>query len=1729
MNRVETRRRGLPHACRAVLGLLLAMATLLAMALPSNTAYAADGDADCSATTLPVKEDGTSVTWPEVRQYIDENFTGSKVFADAVYDAICTSGQDYTDASKYDNGEATHDAAGVVRYFGLNSAGTDPTIITITAPLEDNAVLTGIGLLRNTGRLVIKNTGNHKGLDFIEDAYKPVDIDHVTDNDPMGPSVSIDGASDGVFPEGLTVLPARPYALNLPRAMGNGLITFPSADYQRLIANIVRKPNANGTTIVVDTQLVGRKAAVNLAKLAEADSVDGPYPLPGDGMVGDILPNSEIKRVTNSAVNAASDTSDAISASGNEITFQIPAEGSNAEYLVTYSFGSLYNYYADVALQRNSPNYTYQVDANYFNQVQVLGKNLILSDLRFKKVDEQGNPLPGAKFSLTKDGQPAQKAKVENGQVQLDANGDPEWELVGVLTSDKDGLVDVPYLEPGEYVITETSAPEGYEPDATPQKVTVTADAESKAQCGNQDVSSSSAVIVCGGEGSSIKAFGDHVNATAGFKRATNLDMAWGSGEGNMRLDSGSSMESLDNGVYIKNNGDYVNFVEAKVSKADGTELTPLNSTDDNVSVKITSVKGNTQTVLTNASLNDAKSYVNNLIYSEDQNGEPLYGLTADNALIEVTGSTKVYYAPQAADHIDATITNKKKLQPVDVSLQATKHYQKASGTETDIPAGKSFNFDLTPTDDNARILSKDALTAMVNSTTKTATWNLPQITSDIYENAAKTNDVASFNFTASEQQGTDSTIDYDTKTVPVRLDVSKVVADADKGTPAGLKVEVFVDGQSKGSATSGEKSGSVTVSAKDSGISFTNEEKKPETTKVTVTKVWKGSDNSDITNTDGLPSVDVKLQSATAENPSDSDWSDVKDKTATLSNDNQWSASWDGLPKTDNGKSIKYRVVETKVPDGYTSAVGTSEDSDGNWSVTITNTKKKPELTEVSVKKTWSDGATDTHDNDSVTVTLQQVVDGQTTNVQDRDSITLNKDNNWSGSWKDLPKTTTDDKTIVYTVTESGGPSGYTPTITQGTKDNNWTITVENKKPDTPTPTETSVTVTKKWADGNANHDGDSAEATLERSTNGKDWAKVQRDDNPVTLNADNNWTHTWDKLPTTVDGKTVRYRVVETKVNVSNGKTYTSAVSPASIEGGDVTITNTPSETPKTGSFSFTKVDGDGHALQGAGFTLYRDGTVVAGPVKSNADGVVSFSGLRPGSYTLVETGVPGGYQAAGPYTVTVDENGNVATSLPTGNRVVDEKTPPDTYGFSFAKVDADTGDGLSGGEFTLKSKDGTTVGTAAAVDGEVSFTGLKPGSYTVTETKAPSGYELPSPAPSFTVTIGDKGKVTFSNLGGLVSCKIGTPDGQCDLMVGNKPTTPPPPENPKYPFGFTKVDESGKALAGATFQLLDANGNVVATATSTADGKVSFGQVAPGTYTVVESKAPDGYDKVADFTVTIGQDGVVTGLPEGGKVVDKPTTPPPPENPEYPFGFTKVNTDGQPLAGATFQLVDAIGNVVATVTSGADGKVSFSAVAPGSYTVVETVAPEGYDKVASFTVTIDDQGNVTGLPAGGQVVDKPTTPPKKPKYPFGFTKVNTKGKPLAGATFQLIDASGNVVATVISGADGKVVFSAVEPGRYTVVESKAPDGYQKVDSFTVTIDEDGSVSGLPANGQVVDKPVTPPDVPPTTPPTTPPTPGLPPTGVSVVAMGVVAAGAALMGVIVDWRRRRMRGRHS
>ncbi|WP_170234485.1 SpaA isopeptide-forming pilin-related protein [Macrococcus equipercicus] len=166
----------------------------------------------------------------------------------------------------------------------------------------------------------------------------------------------------------------------------------------------------------------------------------------------------------------------------------------------------------------------------------------------------------------------------------------------------------------------------------------------------------------------------------------------------------------------------------------------------------------------------------------------------------------------------------------------------------------------------------------------------------------------------------------------------------------------------------------------------------------------------------------------------------------------------------------------------------------------------------------------------------------------------------------------------------------------------------------------------------------------------------------------------------------------------------------------------------------------------------------------------------------------------------------------------------------------------------------------------------------------------------------------------------------------------------------------------------------------------------------------------------------------------------------SPVYSFTFNKLSDSNTPLGGATFELKDSTGKIM-TQTSSTNGLVKFDNLKKGTYTLTETAAPSNYSKdPKTYTVVIASNGDikVDNVLYSGTNVFKVIN-----KKVLGSIEVvkhqsGDESKLLAGATFELRDSAGKVV-TLTTGTDGKALFSALPLGSYTLVETKAPAGYQ------------------------------------------------------------------------------------
>ena len=419
---------------------------------------------------------------------------------------------------------------------------------------------------------------------------------------------------------------------------------------------------------------------------------------------------------------------------------------------------------------------------------------------------------------------------------------------------------------------------------------------------------------------------------------------------------------------------------------------------------------------------------------------------------------------------------------------------------------------------------------------------------------------------------------------------------------------------------------------------------------------------------------------------------------------------------------------------------------------------------------------------------------------------------------------------------------------------------------------------------------------------------------------------------------------------------------------------------------------------------------------------------------------------------------------------------------------------------------------------------------------------------------------------------------------LVTTSIPPTPPTVDKPElklYNIQLHKANADGNALAGAVFGLFEADGTTPvanpygegqATATSDANGLVTFIGFEAKDYVVRELTAPEGYQLSTDvIKVSASELKAATNLVvDKGTVVNKPftsipPTPPTVDKPElklYSIQLHKVNNEGKPLIGAVFGLFEADGTTPvanpygegqATATSDANGLITFTGLEARDYVVKELTAPEGYqlsnevitvaasDLVASNSVV--DKGNVinkpfTYIPPTPPTVDKP----KLKLYNIQLHKVNLVGQDLAGAVFGLFEADGVTPvanpygegqATSTSDANGLVSFTGLEARDYVIKELVAPAGYRLLtDVITVSANELKAAPNLVVDKGTVVNYLTPPTPPSTDKPKEKPKTDkpkgekpsgsqpkeekkhtLPSTG-DTVSLGLVTAGLSLAG---------------
>lgn len=386
-------------------------------------------------------------------------------------------------------------------------------------------------------------------------------------------------------------------------------------------------------------------------------------------------------------------------------------------------------------------------------------------------------------------------------------------------------------------------------------------------------------------------------------------------------------------------------------------------------------------------------------------------------------------------------------------------------------------------------------------------------------------------------------------------------------------------------------------------------------------------------------------------------------------------------------------------------------------------------------------------------------------------------------------------------------------------------------------------------------------------------------------------------------------------------------------------------------------------------------------------------------------------------------------------------------------------------SGVKFTLSSDGNTYVSSPITVN---SSTGV----YKVTLTSAPSGSTYSTDGNKIYIKV-PKSSVTSTNT--PVYFKVSTAKNtyrsyyytpsdssyQKMIVTYKRPLSAEASANlsihSNASIEVLKTDADGKALSGATLQVKNSNGTVIDTWTT--DGqKHKISNLSSGTYTLSETAAPNGY-KLSTETVKFTVDATGKVKDSSGNVISLITF----KNEKMSVKVSKQDiANSSEVPGAKLVIKNSEGKEIIQWTSSSKPYV-IRGLAAGTYTLTETMAPDGYTKSEeSITFKIGTDGKVYN--ADGKVIDQVIMYNKKTSTPGGVSiskQDATTGKELPGATLVVKDYDGKQIDTWVS-TDTPHLIENLKAGIYTLTETIAPNGYiLSTETVTFTVKDDGSVT--------------------------------------------------------------------
>ncbi|MFE4547281.1 MULTISPECIES: MFS transporter [unclassified Streptomyces] len=236
--------------------------------------------------------------------------------------------------------------------------------------------------------------------------------------------------------------------------------------------------------------------------------------------------------------------------------------------------------------------------------------------------------------------------------------------------------------------------------------------------------------------------------------------------------------------------------------------------------------------------------------------------------------------------------------------------------------------------------------------------------------------------------------------------------------------------------------------------------------------------------------------------------------------------------------------------------------------------------------------------------------------------------------------------------------------------------------------------------------------------------------------------------------------------------------------------------------------------------------------------------------------------------------------------------------------------------------------------------------------------------------------------------------------------------PPARTTYAAGVpvcgTVQHPDGTVVPRAALTLIDIAGQQIGRGASGEDGRYALSTPGSGSYVLIA--AAGGHQPQA-VSVTVGERPVELDVVLGGA---------------GRLAGSVLTADGTPVRDATVTLTNVHGEVVATTRSGREGGYVITELVAGEYTLAGS-APAFRPAALPVSVQASRETRQDVELAGGAVLR-------------GTVRAGG-GRPVEDARVTLLDAAGNVVDTLTTGADGTFRFVDLSSGEYTVIAAGYP----------------------------------------------------------------------------------------